>query len=213
MTQVVERSGSIDHDTRRYLDHFERFQAARDGQEPAWLSRIRTEAIARFGELGFPTTRQEEWRFTSVAPIAETSFDLAGPILSVIGQPAGVRLEPLASLLATSPEVVQPHLARLASFANHPFIAWNTAFFQDGVFVGIPSNLVVELPLEIVFTSPARQAPTVSHPRVVIVAGENSQVRIVERYVGSSGPVYFTNAVTEVVVGPHAVIDHYKVQE
>src|SRR5262249_18351839 len=47
--------------------------------EPAWLRRIRDEAINRFSELGFPTTRQEEWKYTSVAPIAKTAFHLARP--------------------------------------------------------------------------------------------------------------------------------------
>jgi Fe-S cluster assembly protein SufD len=53
--------------------------------------------------------------------------------------------------------------------------------------------------------------PTVSHPRFLIVAGEASQARILERYVGSGAT--FTNAITELVLGANAVIDHYKVQE
>ncbi len=47
------------------------------GKQPAWLSRIRREAIERFAELGFPTTRNEEWKFTSVAPLAKISFSPA----------------------------------------------------------------------------------------------------------------------------------------
>src|SRR6267143_276995 len=44
---------------------------------PAWLKDLRAGAIARFGDLGFPNMKQEAWRFTSVAPIAEGSFELA----------------------------------------------------------------------------------------------------------------------------------------
>ena len=51
---------------------------------------------------------------------------------------------------------------------------------------------------------------TVSHPRVLIVAGENSQVRVVESYAGVGDGEYFTNAVTEVAAGANAVVDHYK---
>jgi Fe-S cluster assembly protein SufD len=54
--------------------HFERFE--KNGG-PAWLTPIRKAAIARFTELGFPTTKHEEWRFTNVSPIARTAFDLA----------------------------------------------------------------------------------------------------------------------------------------
>src|SRR5206468_4926189 len=46
---------------------------------PEWLKDMRSGAIARFQTLGFPNMKQEAWRFTSVAPIAEGSFELAQP--------------------------------------------------------------------------------------------------------------------------------------
>src|SRR5687768_10288792 len=46
---------------------------------PPWLKDLRAGAIARFGDLGFPTMKQEAWRFTSVAPIADATFELARP--------------------------------------------------------------------------------------------------------------------------------------
>ncbi|HVH11208.1 MAG TPA: Fe-S cluster assembly protein SufD [Gemmatimonadales bacterium] len=60
--------------TEQYLADFRAFAANGAGAAPAWLKELRAGAIARFGELGFPTTKQEAWRFTSVAPIAETRF-------------------------------------------------------------------------------------------------------------------------------------------
>src|SRR5258705_3996009 len=44
---------------------------------PEWLKEMRSGAIARFESLGFPNMKQEAWRFTSVAPLAEGSFQLA----------------------------------------------------------------------------------------------------------------------------------------
>ncbi len=44
---------------------------------PAWLSQRRREAIARFGELGLPTPRDEDWKYTPLAPITATTFDVA----------------------------------------------------------------------------------------------------------------------------------------
>jgi Fe-S cluster assembly protein SufD len=52
----------------------------------------------------------------------------------------------------------------------------------------------------------------VTHPRTIIVAGDNSQARIIESYGGHDGDRYLTNAVTEVVVGENANIEHYRVQ-
>jgi len=69
--------------TARYVEQYDAFAANGARSAPPWLKEIRAAAVARFAELGFPTTRQEDWRFTSVAPIAETPFALparrAGP--------------------------------------------------------------------------------------------------------------------------------------
>jgi Fe-S cluster assembly protein SufD len=60
-----------------YLGRFDELLARR-GDEPGWLTTIRRNAIDAFASMGFPTTRDEEWRFTNVTPIADTPFgDLA----------------------------------------------------------------------------------------------------------------------------------------
>jgi Fe-S cluster assembly protein SufD len=56
---------------------FPAFEAARDGDEPAWLPPLRRSALARFGERGLPTTRDEDWKYTSLAPLARAPFRLA----------------------------------------------------------------------------------------------------------------------------------------
>ncbi len=71
---------------------------------------------------------------------------------------------------------------------------------------------MLERPLELTFASAAGQRnSSVSHPRLLVVAGEGSQATLVERYVGTGSA--FTNAVGEIWLGENAVIDHYKLQE
>jgi Fe-S cluster assembly protein SufD len=65
------------HGTEHYLAAFKAFASNGAAGAPRWLNEIREAAIARFAELGFPSTKQEEWRFTSTAPIAETPFGLS----------------------------------------------------------------------------------------------------------------------------------------
>ena len=206
--------------------------------------------MERFQSLGFPTTRDEEWRFTSVAPIAETTFALAtngqarlgeadlAPFrladaagaeivfvngrlaagLSNVGRlPAGVRVESVASVLNARAGEIEPYLARLAVFDRQAFTALNTAHLTDGAVIQVPANTVVASPIHILFVSiggagTADLRPTVAHPRMLVVMGENSQASIVEGYVGSQDQRYFTNTVTEIVLGENAVLDHYKLQ-
>jgi len=78
-SRMKQPAGAIE----RYVGQYDAFAANGAGGAPPWLREIRAAALARFAELGFPTTRQEEWRFTSVASIAETPFAVparrAGP--------------------------------------------------------------------------------------------------------------------------------------
>src|SRR5262249_5018027 len=69
----------------RYVERFRDFEAGLNGQRRPPLHAVRAAAIERFAELGFPTTRSEEWKYTSVAPIARTPFALASRSPQVAG--------------------------------------------------------------------------------------------------------------------------------
>jgi Fe-S cluster assembly protein SufD len=59
-----------------YLSHFRDFEERLGGDRNEPLHRVRREAIERFAERGFPTTREEDWRFTNLAPLAKVPFRL-----------------------------------------------------------------------------------------------------------------------------------------
>ena len=225
---------------------FERSRRRRRS-EPMQFSDIRWEALDRFLSLGFPTTRDEEWRFTSVAAMAEKIFTLAAepaggahhvglapfrlrdvfgtelvfvngyysPGASTPGDlPPGACAEPLAAILDSSPGDVAAYLTRVAPFERHAFVALNTALFADGACIVVPAHTVVEKPIHVQFisTGEADMRPAMSHPRVLVVLDDASRATIVESYAGPAGVQYFTNAVTEIVLGENAVLDHYKLQ-
>ena len=208
---------------------------------PRWLQDLRDRAAARFAVLGFPSVREEEWRFTNVAPIAATEFAAPPDGVSVSpdeltrhhyaedgfriaivngrfsrelsrlkGLPTGVRVMSLAAAIAERTDVVQRYLGQLAEFGDRSFAALNTALAADGAYIYIPDGLVLEQPVQIAFVAAGDGAPFMVNARSLIVAGDRSQARIVENYVGAGS--YFTNGVTEVVAGENAVVDHYKVQ-
>ena len=126
--------------------------------------------------------------------------------------PAGVSIRSLAETLAMDPGVVEADLGGLAAFDNDAFTAMNTALFSDGAVVRVAPNTSVETPLHLLFLSTVDDdgKSVMTHPRVLVHAGENSQLRVIETYAGPDDARYFTNAVTEIVAGPNAVVDHYK---
>jgi Fe-S cluster assembly protein SufD len=196
MTAVAEQIGN-------WLEQFTR-------QEPAepWLQKLRDSAFARFSELGFPTTRDEEWRFTNVAPIARAAFR-KGHADKLLATPA--EIEELTD------QEYERHLGRYASFEHNAFVALNTALLCCGATaLRVPRGVFTE-PIEITYEVPAdaardpnETAPVSVHPRTLIVVAPNAQCTIVETYKGDGH--YFTNAVTEIVAGEGAVVDHYKIQ-
>src|SRR5207247_2884976 len=125
--------------------------------------------------------------------------------------PEGVRVAPLAEMLRSEPEALEKHLTRYAQFEDDPFVALNTAFFQDGAYVEVPKGTVVEEPLHLLFVSTSRDLPIVAHPRNLILMGAGRQATVIESSVGWAHDVTFTNAVTEVAPAPGAVLDHYTI--
>jgi Fe-S cluster assembly protein SufD len=229
-------------ETTRYRAHFAAWNEIVRAREPAWMRAQREAAFARFEALGFPTTRQEEWRFTNIAPLLRTSFRVAtapaspfeddwlapyrawgahhlvfanGHFVGEVptnGHPPGCFARGIRALLQEAPHLVEPYLRRPVEELSHAFIALNAAFLTDGAFVRIPRGAVVREPIHLLFLALGQGEPMVVHPRNVIVAEENSQATIIESYVSLDDRLHFTNAVTEIIVGENAVVQHYKVQ-
>jgi Fe-S cluster assembly protein SufD len=206
---------------------------------PAWVKERRERAAKRFAEAGYPTVRHEDWRFTNVAPIADARFPLAKGVfkqapslVDAVNVPGAVRLTicngefvPALSDLSALPkglkitglrdgardnaDGLEQHLAKTFDHSAHPFAALNTSFLDDGIAVFVAKGAVIETPIHIVTLTGSDSGAVAAHPRVLVVAGENSQARIAQTFIGAEGAASFTNSVAEVVVGEGAVIEYY----
>jgi Fe-S cluster assembly protein SufD len=227
MPQVAERHGA-------FVTDFEAFRTT-PAFGPEWLRTARAAAFGRFLERGFPTTRDEEWKFTNVAPIAQVEWRRAavgdphpgrgfsragsGPTIVIVNGrvmkeqssldalPQGVSISTKAEAWESLPAHEGPSLK-----SEHPFVLLNTAFFEDGLFIHIEPRAVVTEPIHIVCVAEPGTGPTMVSPRVFVVVGEQAQVSLIESYSGAEGQPMLTNAVTEFLLGPGAVVDHVKVQ-
>ena len=145
----------------------------------------------------------------------------APELSDVSGLPPGVRVRSLAAMAgggagldaveAGCLDAVAPCLGRLARFERHAFTALNTAFLRDGAVIEVDGGVVVERPIHLLFASSSEAVPVLSQPRVLVLAGASSEVRVVESHAGAGDLPYLSNAVTEVSVADNAVVDHYTV--
>src|SRR5205814_187233 len=125
--------------------------------------------------------------------------------------PGGARVASLAQALRENPETIQHHLCKYAKTDERPFCALNTAFVAEGAFVHVPAKLRVAEPIQLLFlTTTERQV--VVHPRNLVVVEREARASIVETYAALAENVYWTNAVTEIVVGDGARVDYHRVQ-
>ncbi|HUP59264.1 MAG TPA: Fe-S cluster assembly protein SufD [Thermoanaerobaculia bacterium] len=182
------------------------------------MSELRERAAERFAQLGWPTPRIEEWKYTNLAPLAKVEWRTSRPPAGADETSAllyGSRA--FAELVFVNGHFVRREGAPLnapkderhyADWERNVMVALNTANMQDGARIEIPAGTVVDGFIHLLFAG--HGDGVWSHPRNLIVVGANAQVAIVETYTGSGA--YFTNAVTEIVAGEGAVVDHYRLQ-
>jgi len=234
---MAVKTGSVE----RLVGSYQAWAANGASRVPAWLKALREGGIRRFVDLGFPNMKQEAWRFTSVAPIAETQFELAQPPSRVptladirpflLGETGhrlvfvngffqrslstpladGVRLDGLAQVLRDQSDFISQHLCKYATTEGRPFCALNTAFVADGAFLHVPAKLSVAEPIQLLFLTTGDQHVVV-HPRNLVVVEREARASIVETYAALEENMYWTNAVTEIVVGDGARVDYHRVQ-
>ncbi|MHC5022381.1 MAG: Fe-S cluster assembly protein SufD, partial [Planctomycetota bacterium] len=131
---------------------------------------------------------------------------------SVGSLPDGARVGSLAEALATDFARIEPHLGQIVHADDHPFTALNTALLGDGLLVRLPADTALPRPVHVLYMTVPGAAPTMSHPRNLIVAGAGSRATIIETYASAGDGAYLTTAVTEVLAESSAAIDHYKVE-
>ncbi len=131
---------------------------------------------------------------------------------SVVGLPEGVVATSIGTATRSDLELLERHLGKYARPGDNPFTALGTAFIVDGAFLFMPPNVVLDKPIQLLFLSVASETPSVSHPRCLVVADGGSAASVVEVYAGLGAGEYWTNSVTEAVIGENARLEMYRVQ-
>jgi len=135
------------------------------------------------------------------------------PELSVTTElPEGVKVLNLAQAVESDQDLIKERLSSYANFDKEAFTALNTAFMEDGGFIYVPDNTVLPDPVHLLYITTESDHPTITNPRNLFVVGKNSEADVVEQYVTLSEGVYFSNVVTELVIGENSTAGHYLIE-
>jgi len=207
---------------------------------PKLLQDLRQRGRESFATIGLPSRHQEEWRFTRLKGIEDeifappdvvaASIDISpwrvsdthllvfvdgifSPDISDVSDlPDGVVVSNLVLATASESRAVSKHLGSLAGLERHPFAALNTALVADGAFIHLPAGVELERPIQLVFVSGSEGRPTLSAPRILIVAEAASRVTVVEQHLGDGG-ASLSCPVSEILLAEGAALDHVVVQK
>ncbi|RJS95314.1 Fe-S cluster assembly protein SufD [Salinisphaera sp. Q1T1-3] len=237
MSAVEQIEPSIDH----YLAEYARVERDLPGSDES--KRGRSAELARFAEAGFPNTRQEDWKYTSLAPVEKRRFELSDT-------PHAIGMDDIAAFLPEGLEayrlvLVDGHfVAGLSDLDRLPegvtvrsFAAWlndnagatvkaaqiseepgslsamNAALFTDGAYIETAAGAVLDKPLHVISVASGAVDERMTQVRHRYVMGENSQATIVEHAIGLGDKAYFANAVTEAVMGRNAQLTRVRLQQ
>ncbi len=208
-----------------------------NSDQPEWLKTLRQTAFNHFTENGFPTTKNEEWKYTSVSSeqlavsrseqLAINSEKITALLAKIeIGNrvvfvdgifnselttledlPEGVKIQSFAD--SFEDEKFKANLSKFVEYDFNGFTALNTAFVNEGVFIHVPKNTKIETPVHIVFIS---ENDTANFTRVLFVGEVGSEAEIIEHYSRTAEAKYFTNAVVEISLKDNAKLVHTRVQ-
>ncbi|MDA0367366.1 MAG: Fe-S cluster assembly protein SufD [Proteobacteria bacterium] len=225
-----------------FLATFDAARAGLPGAPIDWLQAARRDGLVRFRDQSLPSRRVESWKYTDLRDLATTDFAAPdGPIGAALrervapigtrnsvrlviangriepdlsrltGLPAGVHLMPMSVALDSHTDLLKAHIARVSALDGDGLLALNAAFMMDGYVLVLDDGAQVAPTIEIVFAADGGSGPIALHPRNLIVMGQGSAATVVETHVGDG--VYWSNPVSEIVMGQGASLRRYKVQQ
>ncbi len=210
-----------------------------------FINEERKIAIEYFIKTGIPTTKNENYKYTDLAPVFQNgykkfftpqnfnielnqAFQCQVPNLDTYtvlfsngwfyqhnlpfnNLPKGVILQSLKEASKEHPELFAKYYSKHAKSNDDSIVALNTAFAQDGFFLYVPKNIVIDKPIQVINLLRSEQDLMVTQ-RNLVVLDENSSAKLIICDHALSPCRFLTNAVTEVCVGENALFDYYNIQ-
>jgi Fe-S cluster assembly protein SufD len=208
-----------------YREAFDRARPALRGS-PAQ----RAAAFARFSELGFPTQREEAWKYTSLRRLESRRFEPGAVPVAVPDVPAALQGERIVLLNGSAPAALPPTLGAfsvstleqtdtraddllrpIVGLGTERFAALNAALTATPVLLETaPNARSDELVQVTVMTSGT--VPTLASPRIVVRMAPGSCARLLVDHVDDGAQEHFTNVVLDVELGARSQLHLYRLQ-
>jgi len=223
---------------KNYLqENYEAYAKTLPGQQWQWLSALRQQALAQFMEQGFPTIRNEDWKYTNLQRLERQPYvldsnnkvisqELNIPVFSknshlvfIDGHfqktlskiSTDIQFLSFAEAAETQSKLLENYLQQSISVEPSSLTALNLCAATDGAVIHIAEKTQPSL-IELVFYSTEQEQNLLIQHRNIIICDAHSDTTIIEHYCGATTAENLTNSVTEVHLKAHARLHHIKLQ-
>jgi Fe-S cluster assembly protein SufD len=169
-----------------------------------WKNEISASSVKSINEFLIPGLDAHLIVFVNGAYSKELSF--------INYLPSGVKVKTLSEAFENNKETIYLHFDKLVNPETDSFAALNSAFWQEGIFIHVPENTIVEKPVLILNINDANQSQVIAHARILAIIGNNSSLNIIEKFDSTGTNPVFNTLTEEIVVGEHASFEYCKIQ-
>ena len=221
-----------------YNNQYEDFKKNLVRRDAPWISRIRENAFKDFQKTGFPSRKDEAWKYTNITPLVEKRFvpfttssptfvnqDYIGKfsypglesqtLVFVDGHWAsggGGYVQSLSQAFIDKPDLVKKYWKNIEDLEVNAFAALNSAFVHDGVFIYVPKDCILKKPLHLLYIATEKSKERAVYLKNLIVLEEGSEAEVIETYASTHEGEYLHNAATSIKLHREAKLRHYRVQ-
>ena len=200
-------------------------------------------AIASLKHLGIPGRKSEEYKYCKVDLILKDDFNLSNTetisseevntlkivkkastavvvnghfnraLSSLDNLPKGITICSIQEAFNTHKQIIEKHFLKYANINSDAFIALNAATAQDGVFIHVAPNAIIENPVQVIYINKSDKNSLLNTHNIFVIE-QAAQVKIIEHYVSADHTAkFFNNSLTEIAIAEHAVAEQYKIQD
>ena len=207
------------------------------GDEPRDIRNVRENAFNNFLKIGYPTKKQESWRYTNLSSLVKTKYQSSNREASKIDNNIisehsienshrivfvnGIFDNKFSSIKDISKQItirnISDSFSEITNDSNansaNPFILLNKAFVSGGYLIDIDSNYIEDKPLHLLNIISNEKDLVQHHQQNLIKIGKDSQVSIIEETVNTNKKELFKNTIYNIQVDKNSVLSHILLQK
>jgi Fe-S cluster assembly protein SufD len=205
------------------------------------LQDIKKEAFVNFEKLGFPSIKNEEYKYINFTPALSKDYAInpeSNISFSDINQTAFSKMDAIRlvfvngkfsktlsdikdigsniainSFSETDPQLLEKYFAKPASDAADAFVSLNTAYAEEGTFISIKKNALIEKPIFLLYLTDTSEGNVLTLPRNIIVAEKGAQATFFTSYQAKGDNFHFDNSVIEIFQYQDSIIKYFLLQD